>query len=42
MEAMQNARTPVWVALLNPLVGAAGVFWGARLRRSRSAAAATD
>jgi hypothetical protein len=31
VEAMNNARQPVWVALLNPLVGAAGVMAGARL-----------
>lgn len=33
MEAMQNAVTPGWVALLNPFLGAAGVIFGARLRR---------
>lgn len=33
-EAAQNARQPVWVSLLNPLIGAAGVIAGARLRRS--------
>jgi hypothetical protein len=32
-EARQRARTPAWVALLNPVVGAAGVLVGARLRR---------
>ena len=32
-EAMQNARQPAWVAFLNPLVGAAGVLFGARLGR---------
>lgn len=35
LEAMQRARTPVWSALLNPLIGAIGVLlggraWGAR------------
>lgn len=30
MAAMQQARTPLWVALLNPLVGAVGVIVGAR------------
>jgi hypothetical protein len=33
LAAAQQARTPGWVALLNPLVGAAGVLGGARLRR---------
>lgn len=32
-EAMQNARTPSWIALLNPFVGAIGVMVGGRLRR---------
>lgn len=32
MEAMQNARTPLWVAFVNPFLGAAGVLIGARLR----------
>lgn len=31
-DAMQEARTPTWVALLNPVVGVAGVLLGARLR----------
>jgi len=30
-----RARTPGWVALLNPVIGAAGVLLGARLRRSQ-------
>lgn len=33
MEAMQNAVQPVWVVLLSPLVSAAGVLFGARIRR---------
>ena len=33
MEAMQNARQPKWVALVNPFVGAVGVLVGAGLRR---------
>lgn len=37
MEAMQNAVLPVWIALLNPLVGAAGVLLGARIRRKPAA-----
>lgn len=32
IEAMQNARQPGWVALLNPFVGALGVVIGARLK----------
>jgi hypothetical protein len=30
-EAMMNAIQPVWVALLNPLLGAVGVLVGARM-----------
>jgi len=30
MEAMQKARTPAWVSLLTPLVGAVGVLLAAR------------
>lgn len=33
LEAMQNARQPAWVALLNPFIGAAGVLAGAKARR---------
>jgi len=33
-EALQKAKQPPWVALLNPFVGAAGVLLGARLRRA--------
>ena len=33
MEAMQKAQQPGWVALLNPLIGAAGIIIGARLRQ---------
>jgi NAD/NADP transhydrogenase beta subunit len=36
--AMQNARQPPWVALLNPLFGAIGVLIGAGARRGRSEA----
>lgn len=28
LDAMQRARTPVWVAVLNPLIGVAGVLTG--------------
>lgn len=37
MEAMMRARQPAWVALLLPLVGAAGVVVGSRLRRDAGA-----
>jgi hypothetical protein len=30
-EAMQQARQPVWIALLNPVIGAAGILLGAAL-----------
>jgi hypothetical protein len=33
MEAMMKARQPVWVALLNPVLGMLGVLAGARLKR---------
>ena len=33
LEAMQNSRTPLWVQFLNPLIGAAGVLYGAGLAR---------
>lgn len=37
-EAMQQAHTPLWIMLLNPLIGAAGVLIGGRAigRRSRA------
>jgi len=38
LQAMQNAREPWWVALANPVIGAAGVLGGARRGRSRAAA----
>lgn len=37
LEAMQNARQPMWVALLNPLLGAIGVVVGARMKGALSA-----
>jgi hypothetical protein len=40
LAAASQARTPPWVALLNPLVGAAGVLAGARLRGERPGRAA--
>ena len=33
-EAMGNARQPVWVAFLNPVLGVVGVLMGARMRGS--------
>ncbi len=32
-EAMQNAKQPPLIALLNPLIGAAGVFIGSRFKK---------
>mgnify|MGYP001210758947 FL=1 len=34
MEAMQKAKQPPFVALLNPLIGAIGVIAGGRLKKS--------
>jgi len=36
MEAMTKARTPGWVALMNPLIGAVGVIVGAGIRQARA------
>jgi hypothetical protein len=33
---MNSARQPVWVALLNPILGAAGVLLGAKLASPRT------
>lgn len=33
IQAMQQARTPTWLALVNPFLGAAGVLIGSRLRK---------
>jgi hypothetical protein len=35
MQAMQSAVQPVWVALLNPFLGAAGIVAGAGLRNRK-------
>jgi hypothetical protein len=35
-EAMQNLRQPGWVALVNPFLGALGVFVGSRFARPRT------
>lgn len=37
MTAMQNAQQPVWFAFLNPLIGAAGVMVGGRLKQGGAA-----
>ena len=34
-EAMQNAKQPDWLVILNPLLGATGVLIGARFNRKR-------
>ncbi len=34
MTAMNSARQPSWLAFLNPLIGAAGVMLGAKLKKS--------
>jgi len=33
MDAMGNAHPPTWLAFLNPLIGAAGIILGSRLKR---------
>lgn len=40
LEAMTQARQPVWVAVLNPLIGAAGILVGARMTNRPPAPAA--
>jgi hypothetical protein len=37
MEAMTKAQTPLWVAILNPLIGIAGVMVGGGMRKDRHA-----
>jgi hypothetical protein len=34
-EAMQSARQPTWLALLNPLIGAAGILTAVRLKKKK-------
>jgi len=34
-EAATRARTPAWVAILNPVIGVAGVWMGSQLLRQR-------
>jgi hypothetical protein len=36
VDAMMAAKQPVWIALANPILGAAGVLVGARLKRRSS------
>ena len=33
MEAMQKSQTPLWVALLNPVIGAIGIVIGGGLKK---------
>jgi len=37
MDAMQRAKTPLWVALLNPVIGVIGVLVGGRRRADATA-----
>ena len=39
LEAMSKAMTPVWFALVNPVIGAVGVMVGASLRGGKKTAA---
>jgi hypothetical protein len=34
MEAMSKAQTPLWLAILNPLIGVAGVLVGGGMRQN--------
>lgn len=36
MEAMMKTRTPLWTALLNPIIGIVGVLVGARLKKTEA------
>jgi hypothetical protein len=42
MEAMGKAQTPLWMAVLNPFLGAAGVLLGGRLKKETPAAIPSD
>lgn len=35
LEAMRHARQPLWVALINPVVGVAGVMLGAQMKKPK-------
>ncbi len=37
MDAMQRAKTPLWVALMNPVIGVIGVLVGGRRRPDAAA-----
>ena len=37
LEAMQNAKQPPLVALLNPIIGAIGIFAGSKLKKTEDA-----
>ena len=37
LEAMTKLKEPIWMALLNPIIGGAGVLAGARLRKPPAA-----
>lgn len=41
-EAIANARTPLWVMLISPLIGAVGVLIGGRALRGEKAVAMRD
>jgi hypothetical protein len=36
MEAMQNAKQPLLMLLLNPIIGAIGVYAGSKLRKKET------
>jgi uncharacterized membrane protein YeaQ/YmgE (transglycosylase-associated protein family) len=36
MEAMMKAREPLWVAVVNPILGVIGVFVGGSLRKNKN------
>jgi hypothetical protein len=42
LEAMAGAQQPAWVALLNPIIGAAGTLFGAKLAGPRVGASRLD
>jgi undecaprenyl pyrophosphate phosphatase UppP len=38
MEAMSKAKTPTWISLVNPVIGAVGVLIGGGIRKNRRSA----
>lgn len=36
MEAMQNAKQPAYMLILNPIIGALGVFAGSKLKKGKT------